>query len=104
MDELADTGARGFSTSGGDDDVFVVRRGDALYGYRNICPHNGVALEYRKDMFLTADGSEIVCSAHGAHFDIASGRCTYGPCVGESLQRLVLKVENGRVMMVMADS
>jgi nitrite reductase/ring-hydroxylating ferredoxin subunit len=100
MDELADGSARGFSTTGGDDDVFVVRRGDAVYGYRNRCPHNGVGLEYQKDMFLSADGSEIVCYAHGAHFDITCGRCTYGPCLGESLQRVTLKVEGGHVMMM----
>jgi nitrite reductase/ring-hydroxylating ferredoxin subunit len=105
LDDLADASARGFSsTGGGDDDLFVVRRGDAVYGYRNVCPHNGVALEYRKDKFLNADGSEIVCSAHGAHFDIATGYCTYGPCLGESLQPLPLRIEHGRVMIALSDA
>ncbi|WP_114240635.1 Rieske 2Fe-2S domain-containing protein [Dyella sp. C9] len=100
LDELPDGGARGFCSSGqGSDDFFVVRRGDTVVGYRNCCPHNGVALEYRKDMFLNAAGTDIVCYAHGAHFDVATGYCTYGPCAGESLEALPIRIEQGRVMI-----
>jgi len=105
LDELADPGARGFRVRGqGDDDVFIVRRGAAVYGYRNRCPHNGVALEYQKDRFLNAAGSEIVCSAHGAHFAVETGYCTYGPCQGDTLEPIPLLIDNGRVMMALVDA
>ncbi len=98
LDDIPDDGARGFLPDDrGDDRVFVVRRGRRVYAYRNVCPHNGVGLEYAKDRFLNADGSEIVCYAHGAHFAIEDGLCTFGPCFGDRLGSLPAQVRDGVV-------
>lgn len=89
--ELAEGSSRGFDPTGtGRDTVFVVRR-NGLHAYRNVCPHwANTSMAWRKDAFLNADASRIVCAAHGAQFDIASGECLIGPCIGQSLTRVSL--------------
>ncbi len=89
--ELPEGSSRGFDPTGtGRDTLFVVRR-DGLHAYRNACPHwANTSMAWRKDAFLNADASRIVCAAHGAQFDIASGVCLIGPCVGQSLTRVPL--------------
>jgi len=64
---------------------FVVRKGDAAYGYVDRCPHTGVPLAQVLDDYLTPDASVIVCSWHGALFTIAAGACVGGPCIGQTL-------------------
>lgn len=86
--EIAEGSARGFDPFGeGRDRLFVVRHQGSLYAWRNACPHvNGAPMAWRKDQYLNAGASRIVCSAHGAQFDIASGACTLGACLGQSLE------------------
>jgi nitrite reductase/ring-hydroxylating ferredoxin subunit len=52
-------------------------------------------MAWRKDAYLNADRNRIVCAAHGAQFDIASG-VHAGPCLGQSLQRWTLVVTGTR--------
>jgi nitrite reductase/ring-hydroxylating ferredoxin subunit len=89
--ELAEGAARGFDPhASGRDTMFVVRR-RGLHAYRNACPHwESTPLPWRKDAYLNADATRIVCSAHGAQFDIATGECLLGPCLGQSLERVPL--------------
>jgi len=96
-DELAEGTSRGFDPTGtGRDTMFVVRR-DGLHAYRNFCPHWAeTSMAWRKDAFLNA--SRIVCAAHGAQFDIATGVCLLGPCMGQSLTPVeLLHLEDGAV-------
>ena len=89
--ELAEGTSRGFDPTGtGRDTMFIVRRA-GLHAWRNACPHwSGTSMAWRKDAFLNREGTRIVCAAHGAQFDIATGSCTLGPCIGESLTRVEL--------------
>lgn len=94
LEDLPDGGARGFDTVGeGQSTLFVVRRGDAVYAYRDWCPHQGVPMAWRKDAYLNGDRTRIVCAAHGAQFEIETGRCTLGPCLGDSLQPVAVQVD-----------
>jgi nitrite reductase/ring-hydroxylating ferredoxin subunit len=48
----------------------------------------------------TRGGKAIVCSAHGARFRIEDGLCTSGPCHGESLEAVPVRLdEEGRVVV-----
>ncbi|MGB9429553.1 MAG: Rieske (2Fe-2S) protein [Gammaproteobacteria bacterium] len=98
--DIPDPGARGFSPPGArfPDEYFLVRRGAALYAYRNVCPHAGNFLNWKADAFLTRDETLIMCSAHGALFDPATGQCVAGPCVGRSLQPIPVEVADGLVV------
>jgi nitrite reductase/ring-hydroxylating ferredoxin subunit len=98
LDELPDGESRGFDPwREGQDSVLLVRRAEAVYGWRDACPHHGgTPMAWRKDAYLNADRTRIVCSAHGAQFDIETGACTLGPCLGLSLQAVTLSVTRNR--------
>jgi nitrite reductase/ring-hydroxylating ferredoxin subunit len=102
LDEIADGEARGFDFGRGAEprEVFLVRDGGRVHGYVNSCPHLGTPLEFNPDGFLTADGSAILCSTHGALFRIEDGYCFAGPCAGSSLTALSLVVDpTGTVLL-----
>lgn len=65
--------------------LFAVRRQGKLFVYRDECPHLGIGLAYSDDDYLDRDGAHIICSTHGALFEIANGECIFGPCQGDSL-------------------
>ena len=96
-----ESGARGFTLGGGDWPLrgFVVRIGDMVRGYLNRCPHAGHPLDLLPQRFLTADGSLILCSSHGALFEKATGYCVAGPCMGRALTPLALQVKCGLVLL-----
>jgi nitrite reductase/ring-hydroxylating ferredoxin subunit len=98
-EDIPDRTARGFEPRGeGEHALFVVRRGNALYAYRDRCPHQGARMAWRRHAYLNGAGDRIVCYAHGAEFDIASGRCLLGPCIGQSLEPLNLEItERGEI-------
>jgi nitrite reductase/ring-hydroxylating ferredoxin subunit len=104
LSDLDAVSARGFTIGGGDWPLrgFVVRAGATVRGYLNRCPHAGHPLDLLPQRFLTADGSLILCSSHGALFEKASGYCVAGPCAGKSLTPVALEVRSGFV--VLADS
>ncbi|WP_429452540.1 Rieske (2Fe-2S) protein [Paraburkholderia sp. WC7.3g] len=95
VDDLPEIGARGFDLSGrGVDELFVVRRHSLLRSYKNSCPHwPGASMPWRRDAYLDASGTSIVCNGHGARFDIESGICTVGPCAGLALIAVPLWIE-----------
>jgi len=98
--ELPDGGARGFLPDAHrEDQLFVVRRGAAVYVYLNTCPHNWRPLDWAKDRFLACQGGDIVCFAHGAHFDVASGECTAGVCQGDYLIPVPVRCEEGQLII-----
>ena len=78
---------------------FVVKKNGVLYAYENFCPHAGRQLNWGPDRFLTRDQSMIMCAAHGALFEISSGRCVGGPCVGESLSALGVRERDGEILV-----
>jgi nitrite reductase/ring-hydroxylating ferredoxin subunit len=101
LGELPDGDSRGFDPRRtGQDTVFVVRQGDLVQGWRDACPHYGdTPLAWRKDAYLNAARDRIVCAAHGAQFDIATGICTLGPCLGQRLQRVELVVDDNNILI-----
>ncbi len=78
---------------------FVVRKDGEVYAYENFCPHAGRQLNWGPDRFLTRDQSLIMCAAHGALFEIATGLCAAGPCVGERLVRLTVREHGGELQV-----
>ncbi len=100
VDEIADGAARGFGPApGGFTGLFAVRRGTEVFVYVNVCPHIGTALDWAPDRFLSADGAVIVCATHGAQFGIADGVCLRGPCVGDRLESVPVRIEDGVILV-----
>ncbi|AND91494.1 Rieske (2Fe-2S) protein [Bradyrhizobium diazoefficiens] len=94
-DEIGEGQSRGFDPHDcGEDTMFVVRWGGVLQAWRNACPHvDGAPMAWRKDAYLNADGSRIVCHAHGAEFLPDSGMCVQGPCVGKRLTAVPIIID-----------
>ena len=101
FDDLSDPGSRAFTLGGGDWPLqgFVVRRAGQVFAYVNRCPHAGHPLSWVKDRFLTPDDSLIVCSSHGALYEIGTGGCVAGPCAGRGLKRIDVHVADGYVLL-----
>jgi nitrite reductase/ring-hydroxylating ferredoxin subunit len=99
--ELANPGSRAFSVGEGPWPLrgFVVRVDDQVFGYLNRCPHAGHPLNWRPDEFLTPDGRTIMCRSHAAQFERATGECIAGPCAGQALRALPVRLENGFVIL-----
>ena len=104
LEQLPDPGAREFFVGAGDWPFrgLVVRRGDAVGAFANVCPHKGHPLNLADDDFLVtvAGGEQLLrCASHGALFVPENGLCVFGPCSGKSLRRLECRVENGVVLV-----
>jgi nitrite reductase/ring-hydroxylating ferredoxin subunit len=100
--DIADGCSRGFDpTNVGHDTMFVVRRGQKIYGYRNSCPHiDGAKMAWKRNEYLDGSGTRIVCGAHGALFRIEDGLCEVGPCVGQKLTAVRTLVLNGELLLI----
>jgi len=100
LELIADGAARGFvlQLRAGRFHGFVVRRGAAVFGYVDRCPHMGLPLAQRLDDYLVPDGSLIACSWHTALFDVESGECVGGPCPGARLTPWPVRVADGMIV------
>lgn len=100
MDEIPDGGAKGFGPApGGFTGLFAVRQADRVAVYVNSCPHIGTPLDWAPDKFLSADGSRIVCSTHGAEFGVMDGTCLRGPCLGARLEPVMIEIKDGAILV-----
>jgi nitrite reductase/ring-hydroxylating ferredoxin subunit len=101
LEELPDGSAKGFEGPPGSFiGLLAVRQGDAVYVYQNSCPHIGTPLDWTPDRFLSADGRYLVCATHGAEFRISDGLCLRGPCKGDSLERVLIRINEGVIYVV----
>ena len=71
--------------------LIVLRRGDRVQAWLNICPHAGRRLDWAPGRFLVDKGN-LVCAAHGATFELEHGECIAGPCRGQSLVAVAVAV------------
>jgi nitrite reductase/ring-hydroxylating ferredoxin subunit len=97
--DLPDGASRGLLREGFEDRLCVVRQGEQVFAWLNDCPHEHRPMEYRQDQFLSGDGGHIVCYAHSAHFDIRTGHCFAGPCTGQHLIEVPVRIDNGEVFV-----
>ena len=101
LDEPGEQEARSAELVPGDEMTrfFVVKKNGACYAYRNICPHAGAPLNWGVDKFLSYDNEFLVCSLHGATFNIETGYCFAGPGKGLSLEAVPFEIVDGKVII-----
>ncbi len=84
----------------GDFSMLVVRRGDALSAFWNLCPHQFLPLNWRSASVIGADGATIRCSNHDAAFHADDGAPKGGgvavPC---GLSRIPLRIAGDDVVI-----
>lgn len=77
--------------------LIVVRKGQNVFVYTNICPHIGAPLDFEPGRFLNLEKDLIQCAVHGALFTIENGNCVSGPCKGKHLTPVATHIKKGTV-------
>jgi nitrite reductase/ring-hydroxylating ferredoxin subunit len=98
LDEVPERSGHGIAFGDGKQafEMLLVRRGGAVWGYVNQCPHFKVALNARPDDFVNIDGL-IMCAWHYATFRVEDGYCIDGPCEGMALKPVPVHVDGTTV-------
>ncbi len=78
---------------------FVVKKGGSFYAYQNLCMHLPIPLDLEDDQFFSYDRTQLQCQMHGALYEIETGTCTGGPCLGAKLRGLKFKEEEHRLLI-----
>ncbi len=100
LTELPLGASRGFSLPAPlNEEIFLVRTAHGVFAYRNSCPHTGGPLDWIPDQFLDLDGRHIQCATHAALFRIEDGFCIRGPCAGQSLRPVAIRIDDDRIMV-----
>ena len=80
--------------------IFVLRWGKHVRAYENRCPHQDTNLDWEQGQFLDSEGTRIMCGKHGALFDLGSGECVEGPCMGVHLSAIEATIDDGDICLV----
>lgn len=93
-EEVAEGTARGFRVDGLRAKVIVLCKAGRLYGWLDACPHyeGGTPMAWKSDAYLNGEGTHLACHSHGALFEMETGVCTLGPCLGQALTRVELHI------------
>jgi nitrite reductase/ring-hydroxylating ferredoxin subunit len=98
LDELKARKCMGFRfhhPQRGEHDIDLVWDGERAYAIEDMCPH-GLTSLLNGDVIT----GEIVCPAHGAVFDLATGKCTDG--YTEDTLAYPVELRGERVLVVVA--
>ena len=66
-----------------------------LRAYHNVCKHLPVPLDSFRGRVLADDKTHFLCRTHGACFRLDDGVCYEGPCRGDSLDPIAVRVDQG---------
>ena len=101
IDTLSDPGTQNVVLGEPPDDldIVIVQTAGTRHAYINSCPHEFIPLETFPNHFLTEDKKHLLCSGHGAQFNLANGECVSGPCLGKSLARLAIEERDGALYL-----
>jgi nitrite reductase/ring-hydroxylating ferredoxin subunit len=80
-------------------DAFLVNHDGRFHAYVNRCRHMTTPLDFVRDQFFSEDGRYLMCYTHGALYEPATGNCVEGPCKGESLYPLPVRVDQGEILV-----
>jgi nitrite reductase/ring-hydroxylating ferredoxin subunit len=78
--------------------LILLRRGDDVAAYFNVCPHAGRRLDWAPGRFLLDQGL-LVCAAHGACFSVPEGACVSGPCRGQRLAPVAITLHGDGIYL-----
>ncbi len=79
--------------------LILLREGDTVRAWLNVCPHAGRRLDWAPGRFLRDKQGCLVCAVHGATFELQGGECIAGPCRGSALRTIEVIVSDGFVRL-----
>jgi nitrite reductase/ring-hydroxylating ferredoxin subunit len=79
--------------------LILCRRGEAVTGFVNRCPHARWPLEGPDGVVRFTPEGWLLCTAHGAMFDAGTGDCRGGPGSGRGLTQVAVAVLDGWVVL-----
>ena len=97
LGDLEENVGRSFRSPAGE--VILVLRDGQVHGWLNLCPHLGINLEFNPDEFMDSERYFLMCSNHGALFQVEDGLCVAGPCQGQSLEPVAVQVVGDEVVL-----
>ena len=92
--------------------LVVVRRANALYALRDVCPHQGAPLSAGhvegtalpclpgEEIVFGREGEVLICPWHGWEYDLRTGRSLVDPEKAR-VRAYPARVENGRALVEM---
>lgn len=101
--DIGEGEARGFGPAPGSKrKIIVLRRNGMLHAWLDACPHysTGTPMAWKTDAYLNGEKTHLTCHSHHALFDMETGECVLGPCLGQTLTRIDIVVgEEGDVFV-----
>ncbi|HWU65110.1 MAG TPA: Rieske 2Fe-2S domain-containing protein [Ensifer sp.] len=84
--------------------IVILRRNGQLHAWLDSCPHyaGGTPMAWKTDAYLNGEKTHIACHSHGALFDMETGECVLGPCLGQKLTRIALTLSDEGEIFVAA--
>jgi nitrite reductase/ring-hydroxylating ferredoxin subunit len=83
---------------------FVLRVGEELVAYRNLCAHWTVDLDMGEGKFWSTRFGRIHCQTHGALYEPTTGVCDAGPCVGGRLEKFEVRRDGADAVVTIPTS
>lgn len=80
--------------------ILIVRSGQSVHAYINVCPHQGRPLCLPSGKTLISEGRFIVCPFHAASFELETGKAAGGPVGSAALKPIAVDVRDGVVVAV----
>ncbi|XBQ17542.1 MAG: Rieske (2Fe-2S) protein [Oceanicaulis sp.] len=78
--------------------ILILRSGETVRAYVNVCPHQGRPLCLPSGKTLVSEDKFVVCPFHGASFEIGTGACVGGPAGKAGLKPVAIEVKDGAVI------
>jgi nitrite reductase/ring-hydroxylating ferredoxin subunit len=73
--------------------VVLVRLGDAIHAFGDVCSHRGGSLSQGK-----LSGAKVACPLHGWLYDVRTGQCLFPPR-GDAVPSYRVRIEGDNVLV-----
>ena len=95
-DSIPDAGFKSVvvTSAAGTFPVLVFKTGSAVHAFVNACPHQYLPLDHRGDSILSADGTVIRCTNHGAGFCVSTGHGVEGLGIDQQLDAVPVRIDD----------
>jgi ketohexokinase len=73
--------------------IVLIKYEEEVKAYENNCPHQDVPLNEAYKIDVNPFEKTMKCSVHDAYFKVEDGYCVEGPCMGEELEPIPLRID-----------